>query len=116
MLKVSEDAQAMQRQLSGVTHDKGQISVENERLRADNAVMKDKIEILNNDLMKMRSEFQDINSDKQKQNNTVNKLLEEMDKYAKIISSMETKLKDEQYKYKMKDKELNDTKRRYSEI
>lgn len=116
MLKVSEDAQAMQRQLSGIQHDKGQISVENDRLRADNAVMRDKIEILNHDLIKMRSEFTDINTEKQKQNNTVNKLLEEMDKYAKIISSMENKLKDEQYKYKMKDKELNDTKRRYSEI
>jgi len=74
--------------------------------------MRDKIEILNNDLLKMRSEFQEISAEKLKQNNTVNKLLEEMDKYAKIISSMENKLKDEQYKYKMKEKELNDTKRR----
>jgi len=74
--------------------------------------MRDKIEILNNDLQKMRSEFQEISAEKLKQNNTVNKLLEEMDKYAKIISSMENKLKDEQYKYKMKEKELNDTKRR----
>lgn len=58
--------------------------------------MKDKIEIVSYDLQKMRKEFQEINSEKLKQNNTVNKLLEEMDKYAKIISSMENKLKDEQ--------------------
>jgi len=70
--------------------------MENERLKVENVDLRGKIDIVSYDLQKMRSEFQDISGEKLKQNNTVNKLLEEMDKYAKIISSMENKLKDEQ--------------------
>jgi len=70
--------------------------MENERLKVENVDLRGKVDIVSYDLQKMRSEFQDISGDKLKQNNTVNKLLEEMDKYAKIISSMENKLKDEQ--------------------
>jgi len=33
---VEEDAQAMQRQLSNMQHDKGQINVDNDRLKAEN--------------------------------------------------------------------------------